>query len=116
MPSGGDVIPDHGCPSGWDNHLTRCYWYLDGPAQRASWEDATQKCQDIGGDLYIPSDDDESAFVHEALGKRESFGSISEGIWIGCHDKDVEGRYDCYVDNGYRSKYIVHNIVLHFIE
>nr|XP_054765841.1 perlucin-like protein [Lytechinus pictus] len=101
--NGGDVPVDHACPAGWDQHLTRCYWFLD--IKKISWEQANSDCHDIGGYLYVPSSDEEGIFVQDALESRDSFASISEAVWIGCDDREKEGTYICHEeggDTGYR--------------
>lgn len=106
--SGGEVLADHACPTGWDNHLTRCYWYLD--TKKVSWDIANEDCQDIGGYLYVPSSDGEGIFVQQALEKRDSFASISEAIWIGCDDQTDEGTFICHEEGGdtrYRREYTI---------
>ncbi|KAK2842622.1 hypothetical protein Q5P01_012822 [Channa striata] len=70
-----------GCADGWLEFMGNCYRHF---AERLTWSDAEQRCQDINAHLVSISSEEEQKLVNS---------NGQDYQWIGLNDKDVENEF-----------------------
>ena len=94
MSSAQSCKPQMMCPFGWESWGGSCYKLLE---ERLNWHDGRLKCQEIGGEMVLPSSSKENNYI---------LSKTIDNMWINCNDLDNEGQWDCTSDNGgYRNWY-----------
>ena len=76
------------CPFGWESWGGSCYKLLDGTM---TWHEGGLKCLEMGGEMVAPSSSDENNYILSKTDFR---------VWINCNDLEMEGQWNCTVDNG----------------
>ncbi|XP_049577944.1 aggrecan core protein isoform X1 [Syngnathus scovelli] len=71
----------HGCPEGWLEFRGSCYLHF---ADRHTWSDAEQRCQELNAHLVSVTSEEEQQFLN-------SKGQDYE--WIGLNDKEVQNEF-----------------------
>ncbi|KAM8973844.1 regenerating islet-derived protein 4-like [Pelodytes ibericus] len=76
------------CPPGWFFYRSHCYAVSKNPA---SWADSEYECGSYGHGAHLVSimDDSEAAIIASHVSANQD----SEGVWIGLHDPDKNGRW-----------------------
>ncbi|XP_022111970.1 asialoglycoprotein receptor 2-like [Acanthaster planci] len=80
------------CTLGWLKHGSSCYKFA---SDKMTWENGSTYCQDLGGMLLVIESEEENDFI---TGKLRNLNMIR--AWLGCSDKDSEGTWMCYADEG----------------
>ncbi|XP_075594547.1 killer cell lectin-like receptor subfamily F member 2 [Balearica regulorum gibbericeps] len=62
------------CPTGWTLHGSKCYWVTD---MINSWSKSREDCRNRRGELLMPGDQEELAFLNKILQKPGRY------FWIG---------------------------------
>ncbi|XP_067358364.1 aggrecan core protein isoform X2 [Channa argus] len=76
------VVEDvQGCADGWLEFMGNCYRYF---ADKLTWSEAEQHCQDINGHLVSITSEEEQKFVNT---------NGQDYQWIGLNDKEVENEF-----------------------
>ncbi|XP_071814268.1 secretory phospholipase A2 receptor-like [Apostichopus japonicus] len=74
------------CPDGWTLLNGHCYIYADG--LKHSWDEANVWCYLRGAHLVVLETEQEMIDLRDMI--------VSEGIWLGCTDKQTESTWLCY--------------------
>ncbi|CDQ82138.1 unnamed protein product, partial [Oncorhynchus mykiss] len=70
-----------GCVEGWVEFMGSCYLHF---AERDTWPDAEQRCQELNGHLVSITSQQEQEFVNS---------NAQDYQWIGLNDKDVQNEF-----------------------
>uniref|UniRef100_A0A8C7S8W6 Aggrecan core protein n=1 Tax=Oncorhynchus mykiss TaxID=8022 RepID=A0A8C7S8W6_ONCMY len=70
-----------GCAEGWVEFMGSCYLHF---AERDTWPDAEQRCQELNGHLVSITSQQEQEFVNS---------NAQDYQWIGLDDKDVQNEF-----------------------
>ncbi|XP_071007473.1 aggrecan core protein-like [Oncorhynchus clarkii lewisi] len=70
-----------GCAEGWVEFMGSCYLHF---AERDTWPDAEQRCQELNGHLVSITSQQEQEFVNS---------NAQDYQWIGLNDKDVQNEF-----------------------
>uniref|UniRef100_A0A3B4T2D9 Aggrecan core protein n=1 Tax=Seriola dumerili TaxID=41447 RepID=A0A3B4T2D9_SERDU len=73
--------PVQGCSEGWVEFMGSCYLHF---AERYTWADAEQRCQELNAHLVSISSQEEQNFVNS---------NGQDYQWIGLNDKDVQNEF-----------------------
>ncbi|XP_022064922.2 aggrecan core protein [Acanthochromis polyacanthus] len=73
--------PVQGCAEGWLEFMGNCYLHF---AERVTWSEAEQRCQELNAHLVSISSQEEQQFVN-------THGQDYQ--WIGLNDKDVQNEF-----------------------
>ncbi|GAA6215269.1 aggrecan core protein [Lates japonicus] len=73
--------PVQGCAEGWLEFMGNCYLHF---AERYTWSDAEQRCQELNAHLVSISSQEEQQFVNS---------NGQDYQWIGLNDKDVQNEF-----------------------
>ncbi|XP_071804862.1 perlucin-like protein [Asterias amurensis] len=76
------------CPSDWESWGGSCYKLLE---ERMTWQEGRLKCQEMGGEVVVPSSSEETKYL---------LSKLENGMWINCNDLEIEGQWDCTPDSG----------------
>ncbi|XP_061778196.1 macrophage mannose receptor 1 [Nerophis ophidion] len=79
------VVPQGGCAPEWLAFQGKCYKIVG--ADRKTWQDARQHCQDQGGNLVSVLNEREQAFLTTQL------LAYNDDLWIGMNDVNWEMRF-----------------------
>ncbi|XP_014025614.2 aggrecan core protein [Salmo salar] len=73
--------PVQGCAEGWVEFMGSCYLHF---AERDTWPDAEQRCQELNAHLVSITSQQEQEFVNS---------NAQDYQWIGLNDKDVQNEF-----------------------
>uniref|UniRef100_A0A671XI36 C-type lectin domain-containing protein n=2 Tax=Sparus aurata TaxID=8175 RepID=A0A671XI36_SPAAU len=76
------------CQIGWERNGPQCYYFS---TDQLTWEQAREKCQQIGGALVKIESEDEQSFLMQTL--RHKMTEKEDRFWIGLTDSVTEGTW-----------------------
>uniref|UniRef100_A0A8C9SIJ1 C-type lectin domain-containing protein n=1 Tax=Scleropages formosus TaxID=113540 RepID=A0A8C9SIJ1_SCLFO len=83
-----DVQDCKACPSGWNFHAGKCYYFS---SDKMAWNASARSCITMGGHLVMIDSEEEQKFLLGEMSTKMT--GDDDKFWIGLSDAEEEGRW-----------------------